>query len=219
MDIRFDEINDLGGNKNYFDVNSYNNNIISPAAGIGNTNNYWDLPKEDNQQKKVTYDDILSSLNLVISPNGVLQYMTVKPRSGSQPMSQPKTQTQYQSQPMTQYQSQPMTQYQSQQQYNQSSTKTIQHQTKNSEPLDPQVKNSFIFNKYFKDYKDPNIKLEEPKNKPQTVEEYNKALLEDRIRIIKERNRIAQIKSTKILFENKPTINVTKNNLRRMPFN
>ena len=207
MDISFDEINDLGGDKNYFDVNSYNN-IMSPA-GIRNTNNYWDLQKEDNQQKKVTYDDILSSLNLVVSPNGVLQYMTFKPKNDI--LIQPQHQTQHQ----TQHQSQ----HQSQQQYNQPTTKTIQPRIKNNEPLDPQVKNSFIFNKYFKDYKDPNIKFEEPKTKPQTVDEYNKSLLEDRLRIIKERNRIAQIKSTKILFENKPSINVTKNNLRRMPFN
>ena len=200
MDITFDEINDLGGNKKYFDVNSYNSNRMSPG-GMGNTNNYWDLPKEDKQPKKVTYDDILSSLNLVISPNGVLQYMTLKPKNDIS------------------VQPQSGTKYQSQQQYNHPSSKTIQHQTKNSEPLDPLVKNSSIFNKYFKDYKDPNIKFEEPKNKPQTVEEYNKSLLEDRLRIIKERNRIAQIKSTKILFENNPKINVTKNNLRRMPFN
>lgn len=199
MDISFDEIDDLGGNKKYFDVNSYNNRMT--PGGNRNTNNYWNLPKEDIQQKKVTYDDILSSLNLVISPNGVLQYMTLKPKNDI--LVQPQSGTQYQSQ----------------QQYNQPSSKTIQHQTKNNEPLDPQVKNSFIFNKYFKDYKDPNIKFEEPKNKPQTVEEYNKSLLEDRLRIIKERKRIAQIKSTKILFENKPIINVTKNNLRRMPFN
>ena len=203
MNISFDEINDLGGNKKYFDVNSYNS-IISPVS-IGNTNNYWDLPKEDTPKKKVTYDDILSSLNLVVSPNGVLQYMTLKPKNDM--LGQPQSGTQNKSQ------------YPSHQQYNQTSSKTIQHQPKNSEPLDPQVKNSFIFNKYFKDYKDPNIKFEEPKNKPQTVEEYNKSLLEDRLRIIKERNRIAQIKSTRLLFENKPTINVTKNNLRKMPFN
>jgi hypothetical protein len=213
MDISFDEINDLGGNKKYFDVNSYNNRM-SPG-GNENTNNYWDIPKEDNQQKKVTYDDILSSLNLVISPNGVLQYMTFKPKNDI--LVQPQSGTQYQ--PQHQYNQPSSKTIQPSSKTIQPSSKTIQQRNKNSEPLDPQVKNSFIFNKYFKDYKDPNIKFEEPKNKPQTVEEYNKSLLEDRLRIIKERNRIAQIKSTKILFENKPTINVTKNNLRRMPFN
>jgi hypothetical protein len=159
----------------------------------------------------------------VISPNGVLQYMTLKPKNDI--LVQPQrgtpyknlTQNQTQTQTQTQNQSKNLTQNQNQ--YNKPITKPVQHQTKHNEPLDPLVKNSFIFNKYFKDYKDPSIKFEEPKNKPQTVEEYNKSLLEDRLRIIKERNRISQIKSTKILFENKPNINVTKNNLRRMPFN
>jgi hypothetical protein len=53
-------------------------------------------------------------------------------------------------------------------------------------------------------------------------------LLEDRIKRIQERNRVAQIKSTKLLFESNNNgfinngnskIGATKNNLRMMNFN
>ena len=110
----------------------------------------------------------------------------------------------------------------------QQSTKQIK-----SKPLEPQVKNSHIYNKYFKDYKDPNAEITQEVKVPQTIEEYRRMVLEDRIKRIQERNRIAQIKSTKLLFEsnyinnstNNSTnnsngkIGVSKNNLRIMSFN
>jgi len=58
---------------------------------------------------------------------------------------------------------------------------------------------------------------------PKTIQEYNQMLLEDRIKHAQERNRIAQIKSTQMLYENNhgTTSNVvraSKNNLRMMKF-
>ena len=65
---------------------------------------------------------------------------------------------------------------------------------------------------------------------PQTMEEYKKMVLEERMRRIQERNRIAQIKSTKMLYEsnngnignnnirNNGNIHASKNNLRMMKF-
>ena len=99
------------------------------------------------------------------------------------------------------------------------------------------MKNSHIFNKYFKDYKDPNAEYVEEVKVPQTIEEYNQMLLEDRIKRIQERNRVAQIKSTKLMFESNNNSNngfinngnngnngngrigVSKNTLRMMKFN
>ena len=97
--------------------------------------------------------------------------------------------------------------------------------------LDPQVKNSHIYNKYFKDYKDPGAEYVQEVKVPQTIEEYNRMVLEENIRRIQERKRIAQIKSTKLFFEsnnngnsssnisNNGKIGVSKNNLRMMNFN
>ena len=196
MNLNFTEVDNLGNGDN-FDVNGYQ------------SNNYWETanPKVETQatkKKKVSFDDILNSLNLVVNKNGVLQYMSAKPNADNQEQSQP----QYSQQKQPQY---------SQQQYSQQNQ---QQQTKviKGKPLDPQVKNSAIFNKYFKDYKDPNIEYNEPK-KPQTIEEYNQMILDERIRRIKERQRISQIKSTKMLFENNNNIQASKNNLRMMKFN
>jgi hypothetical protein len=113
------------------------------------------------------------------------------------------------------------------QQYSNQSIKQIK-----GKPLEPQVKNSQIYNKYFKDYKDPNAEFVQEVKVPQTIEEYNRMVLEDRIKRIQERNRIAKIKSTKLLFEgnnygnngNNGTINnqkivASKNTLRMMQFN
>ena len=93
-------------------------------------------------------------------------------------------------------------------------------------PLEPQVKNSQIYNKYLKDYKDPNAEYVQKVKVPQTIEEYNRMVLEENIKRIQERKRIAQIKSIKMLFEsnnipvnNTGNISASKNNLRMMKFN
>jgi len=191
MNLNFTEVDNLG-NGDYFDVNGYQ------------SNNYWETanPKVETQapkKKKVSYDDILNSLNLVVNKNGVLQYMSVNPNGDNQ-----EQQSQYTQQPQQ--------------------TKVIK-----GKPLEPEVKNSFIFNKYFKDYKDPNAEQVQEVKVPQTMEEYRQMVLEERIKRIQERNRIAQIKSTKMLYEtnngyignnvrNNAPIRASKNNLRMMKF-
>ena len=183
MNINFTEIDDLGNNDN-FDVNGYQ------------TNNYWEtsnVKAPEQKKKKINYNDILNSLNLVVNKSGVLQYISTTDSA------QQNQQEQY---------------------YN-----PQQQQPNKGKPLEPQVKNSHIYNKYFKDYKDPNVEYIEEVKVPQTVQEYNRMLLEDRIRRIQERNRIAKIKSTKLMFESNNTqintgnIRVSKNNLRMMNFN
>jgi hypothetical protein len=185
MNLNFTEIDDLGDNDN-FDVNGYQ------------TNNYWEtsnVKAQEPKKKKINYNDILNSLNLVVNKSGVLQYISTT--DNQEPY------------------------YNEKQQYSQQP----QQQPNKGKPLEPQVKNSHIYNKYFKDYKDPNVEYVQEVKVPQTVEEYNRMLLEDRIKRIQERNRIAQIKSTKLMFEsnnaqvNTGNIRVSKNNLRMMKFN
>ena len=183
MNLNFTEIDNLGDNDN-FDVNGYQ------------TNNYWEtstVKAQEPKKKKINYNDILNSLNLVVNKSGVLQYIST-------------TDTAQQNQQEQYYNPQ-------------------QQQPNKGKPLEPQVKNSHIYNKYFKDYKDPNVEYIEEVKVPQTVQEYNRMILEDRIKRIQERNRIAQIKSTKLMFESNNTqvntgnIRVSKNNLRMMNFN
>ena len=211
MELNFTELDDL--NNNNLNVNNYNTQLSSD----GNTNSYWEKPKDVVPRKKrVTYDDILSSLNLVVNPNGVLQYMTIKPNADVFFQNQGETQQYSQQQHSQQQHSQQQHSQQPQQprQQSQQQSKPLQ----NAKPLEPQLKNSYIFNKYFKDYKDANnIQIEEPK-RPQTIQEHNRMVFEERVKRMKERNRVAQIKSTKLLFENNSNINVSKNNLYRMSF-
>ena len=181
MNLNFTEIDDLG-NKDNFDVNGYQ------------TNNYWDtsnVKAQESKKKKINYNDILNSLNLVVNKSGVLQYISTTDSAQQHQEEQPIK----------------------------------------GKPLEHQVKNSHIYNKYFKDYKDPNVEYIEEVKVPKTVEEYNRMILEDRIKRIQERNRIAQIKSTKLLFEsnnngnsssnisNNGKICASKNTLRMMKFN
>jgi hypothetical protein len=73
-----------------------------------------------------------------------------------------------------------------------------------TEPLDPSVKHSFIFNKYFKDYKDPSQPQEEPVYL--SPQEYKRQVILEMIRRNQERKRISQIKPKKLLFaQNNPT--------------
>ena len=95
---------------------------------------------------------------------------------------------------------------------------------KNNEPLDPSVKHSYIYNKYFKDYVDQTIEKSGPRV-PKTLEEYKQMLLEDKIKAIQHKKMIEQIKPKKMMFTSNPgmslnpsNINASKNNLRMMNF-
>lgn len=141
-----------------------------------NNEKYWEQQKP--KKKKVSFDDILSNMNLIVNKNGVLQYMS------------------------------PI----------QHETETHQYEEQQN-PLDQNVKHSYIYNKYFKDYNDANIQQQQPQIRvPKTIEEYKKMLLEDKIKQIVEKKRISQIKSTKLLFTNSININVNKNKLNMMNF-
>ena len=197
MELNLSELDNTNTMNPYdtFDHNSY-----EQQGG----DNYWDKPKVEEKQtrrKKVSFNDILSNMNLVVNNQGVLQFMMPN-QEESQGQYNPNefNKPQYQQQP---YQKQPQ---------------------KNSQSIEPSVKHSYIYNKYFKDYADPNVEREGPRV-PKTIEEYNQMLLEDRIKAIEHRKILEQVKSKKLLFTTTPgmgtnprNIHPTKNNLRRMNF-
>jgi len=198
MEINFSEIDQQ---------NPYQNETNQPNLNETNTN-YWEQPKiEKPKIKKVSFDYILTNMNLVVSKDGTLRSMIPKTNNVfnfNSDYNQQQSQQQYPQQqyPQQKYPQQPQQQY-------------IQQ-----EPLDHSVKHSFIYNKYFKDYKDA-ITLPEVKV-PKTIEEYKQMLLEDKIERIKQQKRISEIKSTKLFFTtntggNGP-INSSRNNLKSMNF-
>lgn len=161
------------------------------------TQKYWEPNKIKNKliKKRVTFDDILSNMNLVVNKDGILQAMS--------PIQKEEQNSTY---------------------YNQNQ---ILNQQINTQPIDPSIKHSFIYNKYFKDYKDVNDTKISEIRKPKTIEELKQMLLDDKLKRIREAHRIAQIKSTKLLFTGNPiiqqqnihhSIQASKNNLRQMNF-
>jgi hypothetical protein len=197
MELNFSEINNINTKNPYenVDYNSYD-------SKSNNSEKYWEknTQKQTQPKKKVSFDDILSNMNLVVNKSGILQFM-----SHNNPNEEDQQQPQ-------QYQEQ----HYQEQQYQQP-----------QKPLDPSVKNSFIYNKYFKDYQDaqpsaPQVRV------PKTIEEYKKMLLEDKIKAIEQKKRISEIKSTKLMFTTTPSnqinpsnsrnIQASKNNLRMMSF-
>lgn len=180
--------------------------------------NYWEnsvKPETKEKRKKVSFNDILSNMNLVVNKQGVLQLMVPNnPDISQQNQFQYNQNNQYNQNDFSQ-----QSQYQNVQFYpDKQSNRPIQ------EPLDPSVKHSYIYNKYFKDYSDAN-KHKPVLRVPKTIEEYHKMLLEDKIKAIEHKKRVEQIKSTKMLFTAAPgsisnprNVVASKNNLRKMSF-
>ena len=217
MELNFAEI-DSKKSFESFDYNSYEMDTSN------NSDKYWEQnnPAKQNAQtsakkKKVSFDDILSNMNLVVNKNGVLQFMSQSQNQTQQnpypPQQHPYPPQQHQYPPQ-QHPYPPQQQPYLPQQQKQS-TKSVQNK---NEPLDPSVKHSYIYNKYFKDYQDAYSPVPEVKV-PKTREEYLKMLVEEKLRKIEERKRISQIKSTKLLFTtNVGNIQASKNGLRMMSF-
>jgi len=196
MDIKFSEL-DNNENPNF----DYDAQLNTPEK-------YWGNQPAPSKRKKVSFDDILSNMNIVVNQKGVLQFM------------QPVQNEEYlEQQPYQEYVAQQLAQRPQQQGQQQQGQ---QQQGQQGATIDPALKNSFLYNKYFKDYKDattyePEIRV------PKTMEEYKQMLLEDKIKELQQKKRIAEIKSTKLMFttnvsNQSNTILPTRNNLRSMSF-
>jgi hypothetical protein len=226
MELNFSELDNMTTQNPYeqFNENDY---------GVdNNSDKYWEQAKSQKEQqtkkKKVSFTDILSNMNLVVSNKGVLQFMQPTQQQHQQQHQDYQYEEQYaQQQPQQRPQQQSQQQRQNvskQQQYVQPQQ---QQYAQPQKPVDPSVKHSYIYNKYFKDYADVTPQAPE-KRVPKTIEEYNQMVYEDRIKRIEERKRISEIKSTKLMFTTTPdsyagqvnprNIRPSKNSLRKMSF-
>jgi len=206
MNLTFTEMDNLdyqGSYKTYYDdllpETPNNNNIViqennqnqnqnqiqtKKSILKSNTNNMVTKPKK----KQISYDDILSSMNTVVI-DGKLEFIR-KDRLNSIIENQQMQQQQFQ---------QP---YKKRVAFNQPPPNNPQ----------PQInKSSYIYNKYFKDYKDPNYAQYEEPSRPLTKKELIRQLIINKVNAINERNRIAEIKSTKLLFNNNNNRNIIIN--------
>jgi len=190
------------------ELNFYETEIKQSHETFDNENEinyekYWENNSQikekpqSSKKKKVTFDDILTNMNLVVNKSGVLQFMAPNQDQTVVPQNQYPVQKN---------------------QYPVQNPRLVEIK---KDRIEPAVKHSYIYNKYFKDYQDANPSVPEIKV-PKTKEEYLKMLLEERIRQIEERKRISQIKSTRMLFTtnvgSQGNIQASKNGLRMMSF-
>jgi DNA primase len=210
------------------DLNFSELDNIETTNTTGEPNNYWEQQSKPaiapKKKKKISFDDILSNMNLVVNKTGVLQSMVPMNNKQNEEPLQPQYSQQHQQQPKYSQQQQYSQQSQNQQQqYYQEYTEQQPNNIhiKKQEPLDPSVKHSYIFNKYFKDYQDATPQAPEVKT-PKTKEEYFRMIHEERLRRIHEAHRISQIKSRKLMFTANNTyqenIRTTTNKLHKMSF-
>ncbi len=180
--------NELINQNPYF--NSNINNIKPREKFMKNTeiaqNNstFKPMPKK-NKKKTISYDDILSSMNTVVI-DGKLEFI----RNDS--YVQPKNNVSQEIQPQI-----PQKKFVK---IGQTSTQQQQQQ----QQISPEVKNSYIFNKYFKDYKEPFQQTEQ--QIPLTKQQIIKNFIIEKVKRHNDNIRISQVKSTKLLFNNNSII-------------
>ena len=199
MDLTFAELDEYSFEDSGFDEpDNYNRNDnfkneiinVNSNSNLTTYTNYWHKNNEqsninkNNTMKPLTYDDILNSLNLK-AKDGNLEFIE-KPHK--QPITVKKQNVIFDPSIL----------------FNNVNVK------KQQDVSTPQVsgvdKNSYIYNKYFKDYKDESS-VEEPK-KPMTRQEY----IQEYNRRIYEKRRVEQIKSKKLMFSRDNDVNISISN-------
>ena len=172
--------------------------LLSQVDNSNQSETYWNTPQVAPRSKKVTYDDILSSLNLVVTSDGVLKKISnkndtsynvqslnqlheensenfitdISPRKRFEPASfRPKSKTPFKNE-----------------------NKNVSF---NNSRIEPELKNSTIYNKYFKHYKDSTIDI--LPRRPLTQTELRNKLIHDKINYIQQKKRVSHIKSKQLL--------------------
>jgi hypothetical protein len=208
MDLTFAELDEYNFEDSGFDEpHNYNRNDnfkneiinVNSNSNLTTYTNYWhkndeqrnnNSSKNTSSMKPLTYDDILNSLNLK-AKDGNLEFIE-KPHK-----------------PHVTVKKQNVTFDPSTLFNNLNVNANANLNVKKDVPV-AQVsgvdKNSYIYNKYFKDYKDESS-VEEPK-KPMTREEY----IQEYNRRIYEKRRIDQIKSKKLMFSRGNDVNISISN-------
>ncbi len=157
---------------------------ISPLhQALPRENSKFVRPKIPNPKPKLSYEDILLKMNMFVS-DGKLHLMDNNPK-GYQQINQRQSLQEQVHQHKQQQQKQQQQQQQQQKQQQQTNIPA----------------NSYIYNKYFKDELKPEVTV----IKPKTLAEYKNLLILDLLEKQRQRQRIRQIKSTKLIM---PTSNI-----------
>jgi hypothetical protein len=223
MDLTFAELDeydfkDSGFNESHnFNNNNFNNEIINvnSSSNLTTYTNYWhknneqsnNISKNTVTMKTLTYDDILNSLNLK-AKDGNLEF--IEKQNKQEPIKVKKQNVRFDPSILFNNVNQNQTQNLNQNlNQNQTQNQNVNVKKQQEVPV-PQLhsadKNSYIYNKYFKDYKDESV-VDEPK-KPMTREEY----IQEYNRRIYEKRRVEQIKSKKLMFSRGNDVSISISN-------
>ena len=134
------------------------------------------------KKKQISYDDILSSMNTVVI-DGKLEFIKKDVLQN-----------------IVEKQQQPL-----------QKKVTFNNLPGQNAPRPQLDKSSYIYNKFFKDYKDQTPNQIDAPTRPLTKNELIKQLVINKVNAFNERNRIAEIKSTKLLFNNNNNTNIVIN--------
>ena len=228
MNIKFSEIEDDQNNNLYrYDQNNNRFNIqeqnkvvtptfYQPYYENKNTNSnklFYNSSGENLKKEKITFDDILNNMNMKVI-DGSLKLtadvnndtdVNVKKPSRFEPFNfnaNANANTNTNTNTNTNANANTNTNANANTNTNtNANTKKVKFQ---ESVVTPEVKNSWIFNKYFKDYRAPDI--EEEPEMPLTREELQQKIIVDHIERIKARQRIAQIKPKQMMFSNNNTM-------------
>ena len=184
MELSFTEYDVLDKPNGYTELQNdlkyktYYDNLIQPDISREKSNNnhvIQPIKKIEKRKKPLSYDDILSSMNTVVI-DGKLEFI-----------SKDKLNSILENKPVKK-----------------SVTFSERQQRQQNHPVQQVDKSSYIYNKFFKDYKDPNQNQyqNDVPQRPLTKKELLNQIIINRIKAVNERNRIAQVKSTKLLFNN-----------------
>ena len=221
MELTFMELDNIDNNENQNDYNTYYDNLITEKNTqqllSQDKNNYKNLMinqnknnnqkplintsikhMEKNKRKSLSYDDILASMNTVVI-DGKLEFIRKDALQNIMENSQHNIHNIHNIQ-------------------NQQKKRVTfnEIQTKNNQQQQQIDKSSYIYNKFFKGYKDTNVNQidNDQPQRPLTKNELIKHLIINKANSINERNRIAQIKSTKLLFNNNNNRNIIINTMQ-----
>jgi hypothetical protein len=217
MELSFTELDNIGNKQKDYNYNHnsyyeallpksntqqdqiYNNDDYNNIVVIKNNNQYNYSQTLDQSQKpiintnannkiarpkkkQISYDDILSSMNTVVI-DGKLEFIKKDVLQN-----------------IVDKQQQPL-----------QKKVTFNNLPGQNTPRPQLDKSSYIYNKYFKDYKDQSPNQIEAPTRPLTKNEIIKQLVINKVNAFNERNRIAEIKSTKLLFNNNNNTNIVIN--------
>jgi hypothetical protein len=199
-----DNIDDnKNANLKIIDTNLGNNLYYTPLENkLNQQNSIFNATIKPKQKPKLTYDDMLNSMNVTVV-NGILRFGidNNKIKNTNEVSNEEKYNMEYKTSISneTKKTNQINNQKEKPRILPVKGTNPIQPPQQN-QPLDPNVKNSWIYNKYFKNFKDSSEEINQ--ERPLTKKEWEEKIIRDYLERKRAQKLASKVKSTKLLFSN-----------------